>query len=65
MKKTVVVIPARYYSTRFQGKPLAVIAGKSMIQRVCEQVQQAINIYRVIVATDDERIYNAVKQFQG
>lgn len=65
MKKTVVVIPTRYYSTRFLGKPLAFIAGKSMIQRVWEQVQQAINIDRVIVATDDERIYSAVKQFQG
>ena len=65
MKKVVAVIPARYQSTRFPGKPLAVIAGKSMIQRVYEQVKQISNIARVVVATDDERIFSAVKQFQG
>lgn len=65
MKRIVVVIPARYHSTRFPGKPLAVIAGKSMIQRVYEQVKQVSNVHRVVVATDDERIYSAVKQFQG
>lgn len=65
MQKIVVVIPARYQSSRFEGKPLANICGKSMIQRVYEQVIQADNVDKVIVATDDERIYNVVEQFQG
>ncbi|MBD5550035.1 MAG: 3-deoxy-manno-octulosonate cytidylyltransferase [Lachnospiraceae bacterium] len=65
MKNIVAVIPSRYQSSRFPGKPLALIAGKSMIQRVYEQVRQAKGISRVIVATDDERIYGAVKQFGG
>lgn len=50
------VIPARWASTRFPGKPLANIAGKSMIQRVLEQVNQSERVDRVIVATDDDRI---------
>ncbi len=50
------VIPARYASSRFPGKPLATIAGKSMIQRVYEQARQASKLNDVIVATDDERI---------
>lgn len=65
MKKTVTVIPARYQSSRFPGKPLAMIAGKAMIQRVYEQLGQAAGIDKIIVATDDERIYNAVGQFNG
>ena len=65
MKTIVAVIPARYQSSRFPGKPLALIAGKSMIQRVYEQVKQAVGINEVFVATDDECIYSAVKQFQG
>ncbi|MGQ1946310.1 3-deoxy-manno-octulosonate cytidylyltransferase [Geofilum sp. OHC36d9] len=57
------IIPARYASTRFPGKPLVDIGGKSMIQRVCEQAQKVLkNVY---VATDDDRIYNAVTQFGG
>jgi len=54
------VIPARWASTRFPGKPLANIAGKSMIQRVLEQVNQSKNVDRVVVATDDERIFEHV-----
>jgi 3-deoxy-manno-octulosonate cytidylyltransferase (CMP-KDO synthetase) len=53
----VVVIPARYASTRFPGKPLAVVQGKSMIQRVYEQACKAAMPDKVAIATDDERIY--------
>lgn len=59
------IIPARYQSTRFPGKPLAQLAGKSMIQRVYEQVQKAKSISRVAVATDDERIAAHVTSFGG
>lgn len=57
------LIPARYASTRFPGKPLALIKGKPMIQRVYEQTSKAFE--NVCVATDDERIYNAVREFGG
>ena len=57
------IIPARFASTRFPGKPLVDIAGKSMIQRVYEQVSKVLN--DVYVATDDQRIYNAVLEFGG
>jgi 3-deoxy-manno-octulosonate cytidylyltransferase (CMP-KDO synthetase) len=57
------IIPARFASTRFPGKPLVDIGGKSMIQRVYEQVSKVLN--DVYVATDDERIYNAVVAFGG
>ena len=64
MKHTfAVVIPARYASTRFPGKPLALLAGKTIIQRVYEQAQQVMNA--VYVATDDERIYKHVLSFGG
>ncbi len=56
------IIPARYGSTRFPGKPLADIGGKSMIQRVLEQAKQATYLSKVVVATDDERIADAVRQ---
>ncbi len=65
MKNIVAVIPARYQSLRFPGKPLAIIAGKPMIQRVYEQVKQVQGISTVIVATDDKRIYDTVNGFQG
>ncbi len=61
----VAIIPSRFGSTRFQGKPLAPIAGKAMIQRVYETSTQADIVDRVVVATDDDRIYKAVKQFGG
>jgi 3-deoxy-manno-octulosonate cytidylyltransferase (CMP-KDO synthetase) len=61
--KVLAIIPARYASTRFPGKPLVDIAGKSMIQRVVEKVQQCRSISHVIVATDDERIFNHVQDF--
>lgn len=57
------IIPARYASTRFPGKPLVDIGGKSMIQRVFDQASEALK--HVYVATDDNRIYDAVKQFGG
>ena len=58
----VVVIPARYHSTRLPGKPLLEIASKSMIQRVWESAKQS-SADAVIVATDDQRIYQAVRDF--
>jgi len=61
--KVLAIIPARYASTRFPGKPLADIAGKSMIQRVVENVQKCTSISQILVATDDERIYNHVQGF--
>jgi len=59
------VIPARYASTRFPGKPLALIAGKPMLQHVCERVSRVPAIDEVLVATDDERIRAAVEEFGG
>lgn len=59
------IIPSRYASSRFPGKPLVDIAGKSMIQRVYEQVKCCTNIAEAIVATDDDRIFNHVHAFGG
>jgi 3-deoxy-manno-octulosonate cytidylyltransferase (CMP-KDO synthetase) len=59
------VIPARYASTRFPAKPLADIAGQSMIQRVYAQVSQSEKIGKVVVATDDQRIFDHVTSFKG
>ena len=61
--KFIGIIPARYASSRFPGKPLADLGGKPMIQRVYEQASKALD--NVIVATDDERIYQCVKSFGG
>ena len=62
--KTVGIIPARYGSSRFPGKPLAMIKGKTMIQRVCEQTWKS-KLDDVVVATDDIRIADEVLKFGG
>ncbi|KXB78556.1 3-deoxy-D-manno-octulosonate cytidylyltransferase [Prevotella amnii] len=61
--KFVGIIPVRYASSRFPGKPLAILGGKMVIERVYMQVKEALK--DVYVATDDERIYKAVKSFHG
>lgn len=63
--KAVAIIPARYGSTRFPGKPLAMIGDKPMIQHVYEQVAQVKMIDKIWVATDDEHIMDAVTAFGG
>jgi len=63
--KVLGVIPARYRSTRFPGKPLALIAGKPMIQWVYERAKRAKLLDEVVVATDDSRIQKAVRNFGG
>jgi len=63
--KVVIVIPARYGSTRLPGKPLVSLAGKTLIQRVYERAKLAQRADQVIVATDDERIVGAVEGFGG
>jgi len=65
VQKAVVIIPARYNSTRFPGKPLATLKGKTLIQNVYDQARSAHRIDSVIVATDDSRIFDAVKDFGG
>jgi 3-deoxy-manno-octulosonate cytidylyltransferase (CMP-KDO synthetase) len=61
--KFIAIIPARYASTRFPGKPLAMLGGKTVIQRVYEQTTAILD--EAYVATDDERIYQAVESFGG
>lgn len=63
--KTIGIIPARYDSSRFPGKPLIDIGGISMIQRVYNQAKHASSLDEVIVATDDQRIFDHVKNFAG
>lgn len=63
--EVVAIIPARYESNRFRGKPLALIAGKPMIQHVVERAQRVKILSRVIVATDDQRIADCVAGFGG
>src|SRR6266513_2351467 len=60
------IVPARYNSTRFPGKPLADINGKTMIQRVYEQASKSTRLSKVIIATDDDRIFkHVVEDFHG
>jgi len=66
MKRDIVcIIPSRYESSRFPGKPLADLCGKPMIQHVYERVARAGAVPYVAVATDDQRIYDAVRKFGG
>lgn len=65
MSKTAIIIPARYGSSRLEGKPLIVVCGKPIIQWVYEKAQQSKLADIIIVATDDQRIYDAVKSFGG
>lgn len=65
MNKTAIIIPARYGSSRLEGKPLIEVNGKPIIQWVYEKAQQAKLADMIIVATDDERIFKAVKDFGG
>jgi 3-deoxy-manno-octulosonate cytidylyltransferase (CMP-KDO synthetase) len=63
--EVIVVIPSRYAATRLPGKPLVNLAGKPMVQRVYEQAKLAQTVHRVLVATDDQRIVDAVQAFAG
>lgn len=65
MPKVVGIIPSRYASTRFPGKPLSQILGKSLIQRTYENALRCELLEEVIVATDDQRIFDHVKEFGG
>ena len=65
MTKTAIIIPARYGSSRLEGKPLLKVAGKSVIQWVYEKAQQSKLADMIIVATDDTRIFDEVKSFGG
>ena len=61
----VAIIPARFNSTRFPGKPLAEIEGKPLIEHVYRRVEKASFVNRIVVATDDRRIADAVERFGG
>src|ERR1043166_7647840 len=61
----IAIIPARFDSTRFPGKPLAEIEGKPLIEHVYRRVEQASLISKIVVATDDRRIADAVERFGG
>lgn len=63
--EVVAIIPARYHSNRFEGKPLALINGKPMIQHVVERARSVELLSRVVVATDDQRIADCVAGFGG
>ncbi|MBP6796413.1 MAG: 3-deoxy-manno-octulosonate cytidylyltransferase, partial [Saprospiraceae bacterium] len=58
--KVLGIIPARYASSRFLGKPLAMIGGKTMIERVFRGCSENTNLFDLVVATDDSRIFDAV-----
>jgi 3-deoxy-manno-octulosonate cytidylyltransferase (CMP-KDO synthetase) len=64
-ESTIAIIPARYQSTRLPGKPVIEVQGKTLIEHVYRRVQESGSIERILVATDDERIAQAVQQFGG
>ncbi|MDR3090009.1 MAG: 3-deoxy-manno-octulosonate cytidylyltransferase [Desulfobulbaceae bacterium] len=64
-RQVVGIIPSRYASSRFPGKPLALIAGKPMIQHVVERARRVKSLSKVVVATDDDRIAQAARDFGG
>lgn len=64
-RQVVVVIPSRYASTRLPGKPLVTLGGKPMVQHVYERAKRAQTVHKVLVATDDQRILDAVARFGG
>src|SRR6266576_6003612 len=61
----IAIIPARFNSTRFPGKPVVQIDGKTLIEHVYRRVEQALLVSRIVVATDDQRIADAVRRFGG
>ena len=63
--QVIAIIPARYKSNRFPGKPLALISGKPMIQHVVERARKVNLLTQVVVATDDSRIADCVESFGG
>ncbi len=65
LPRVTIVIPARYASSRFPGKPLALLAGKPLIRHVYEQAARVTNVAQVLVATDDVRIHETVERFGG
>ena len=65
MMRVLAVIPARYASTRFPGKPLALLGGKPMIEWVWERVASLTTLSKAVIATDDGRIAKAVTAFDG
>lgn len=65
MHRVVAIIPARYNATRFPGKPLAILKGRPVIQHVYENTTRAGLVGEVLVATDDQRIFDAVRNFDG
>ena len=65
MRRVAVILPARYHSTRFPGKPLALIAGKPLIEWVHQRASEIKNVGRIIVATDHEDIASVVRGFGG
>src|SRR5213083_490598 len=61
----IAIIPARFNSTRFPGKPVVQIDGKTLIEHVYRRVEQATMVSRIVVATDDPRVADAVRRFGG